>query len=195
MGYKYAYSDLSWVSEQGEEVEQWKALFFEWSTANIYITKLLSGDTTVLESYVDYINKHRNELVMGLLHILRAANKNQFVIDYTLECYKQELSEILNEIVKGRYSRNLAMDRQASLIYELAYYYLYKGDYPKGFDLLLTAIKNFQQINNEKYILESVILFEKFRSNASQEIKLQYQTLLLGGDSHEEKGRYTSYGS
>ncbi|MEK3879887.1 helix-turn-helix domain-containing protein [Paenibacillus sp. FSL M7-0420] len=195
LGYKYAYSDLSWVSEQGEAVEHWKALFLEWSTANIYITKLLSGDTIVLESYVDYINKHRNELVMGLLHILRAANKNQFVIDHTLECYKQELSELLNEIIEGRYSRNLAMDRQASLIYELAYYYLYKGDYPKGFDLLLTAIKNFQQINNEKYILESVILFERFRSNASQEIKRQYQTLLLGGDSHEEKGRYTSYGS
>ncbi|WP_339220173.1 helix-turn-helix domain-containing protein [Paenibacillus sp. FSL H8-0332] len=194
LGYKYSYSDLSWVSEQGDEVEHWRNLFHEWSIANIYITKLLSGDITVLESYVGYIDKHRNELVMGLLHILRAANKNQLNIDRTLELYQQEIEEILNDLVKGSYSRNLAMDRQANLIYELAYYYLNKEEHSKGFDLLLKTIINFQNLNNEKNILECVTLFERFRNVANQEIQDQYQTQLLGGFSHEEKGCYISYG-
>ncbi|AIQ60789.1 transcriptional regulator [Paenibacillus borealis] len=190
--YKYAYADLSWVKEQGETVEHWKNLFHEWSIANIYITKLLSGDTTVIEAYVSYIDKHRDELVIGLLYILRAANKNQLNIDRTLDFYKQEIEEILVELVKSRYSRNLTMDRQANLTYELAYYYLFKDNYLKGFDLLLKTIKNFQCINNEKYILESVTLFERFRIVANQEVQDQYQILLLGGVYHEEEGSSTS---
>ncbi|QUL54125.1 helix-turn-helix transcriptional regulator [Paenibacillus tritici] len=194
LGYKDAYADLSWVREQGDAVEHWKNLFHEWSKANIYITKLLSGDTTVLESYVAYIDKHRNELVIGLLYILRAANKNQLNIDRTLEFYQQEVEEILIELIKSRYSRNLAMDRQANLIYELAYYYLYKEEYTKGFDLLLKTIINFQHLNNERNVLECVTLFERFRNVANQEIQDQYQTQLLGGVCYEEKSSCTSNG-
>lgn len=192
LGYKYAYADLSWVREQGDEADHWKKLFREWSVANIYITKLLSGDTAVIEQYVAYIDKHRDELVIGLLYILKTANKNQLNIDRTLEFYKEEIEEILNELVKGRYSRNLAMDRQANLMYELSFYYLHKGENDKGFDFLLKSIKNFQHINSEKYILESVTLFERFRRVASQQIQEQYQILLLGGVSYEEKGSRTS---
>ncbi|WNS43196.1 transcriptional regulator [Paenibacillus sp. MMS20-IR301] len=192
LGYKYTYADLSWVKEQGEEVDHWIKLFQEWAVANIYITKLLSGDTTVIEKYVSYIDKHQDELVMGLLFILKTANKYNHNIDQTLEHYKLELEEILNELVKGRYSRNLAMDRQATLMYELAFYYLHKGENDKGFDFLLKSLKKFQQINSEKYILESVTLFERFRRVASLEIQEQYQNLLLGGVSYEEKGSRTS---
>jgi hypothetical protein len=192
LNYKYAYADLSWVRERGDDVDHWRNLLGEWSEANIYITKLLSGDTAVIDRYVSYIDKHKDELVIGLLYILRTANKYNHNIDKTLRHFNSEIEEILNELVKGRYSRNLALDRQANLMYELAYYYLYKSEYCKGFDFLLESIKNFQRINNEKYILDCVTLFERFRRVADQGIQDQYQTQLLGGVSYEEKGSRTS---
>ncbi|MEK4004505.1 helix-turn-helix domain-containing protein [Paenibacillus sp. FSL H3-0333] len=195
LGYISRYADLSWVREQGDEAEHWKSLFMEWSEANTCLARLWSGEKEIIERYKIYIEKHKEEQVTGLLNVVRVANKYQLNVDDILNYFNQEIQEDINELIVGRYNRKLALDRRATLMYELAFYHLHKGDHPKGFDLLLKTIENFQQINNEKYILESVTLFERFRNIASQEIKEQYQTLLLGGNSHEEKGSYTSYGS
>lgn len=186
------YADLSWVKEEGEAVDYWKNLFTEWAEVNVYISNLLGGDTSVIGHYTAYIDKHSGELIIGLLNILKAANKNQLDVDAILKHFKPELDSNLNELLQGRYSRKLTLDRHATLMYELAYYYLHKGDHNKGFDFLLKTIKNFQRINNEKYILESVTLFERFRRVANQEVQDQYQILLLGGVSHEEEGSSTS---
>lgn len=195
MGYISRYADLGWVREQEDEVERWKSLFMEWSEANTCLARLWSGEKEIIERYKIYIEKHKEEQVTGLLNVVRVANKYQLNVDDILNYFNQEIQEDISELIAGRYNRKLALDRRATLMYELAFYHLHKGDYPKGFDLLLKTIENFQQINNEKYILESVTLFERFRNIASQEIREQYQTLLLGGNSHEEKGSYTSYGS
>lgn len=195
LGYISRYADLGWVREQEDEVERWKSLFMEWSEANTCLARLWSGEKEIIERYKIYIEKHKEEQVTGLLNVVRVANKYQLNVDDILNYFNQEIQEDISELIAGRYNRKLALDRRATLMYELAFYHLHKGDYPKGFDLLLKTIENFQQINNEKYILESVTLFERFRNIASQEIREQYQTLLLGGNSHEEKGSYTSYGS
>ncbi len=191
--HKYAYADLGWVKEQGEEVDYWKSLFIEWSEANVYITRLLSGDSKVIEPYANYIDMKKGELTIGLLYILKAANKYQFNVDDILYRFSQDIETNFNELIQGRYSRKLALDRQANLMFEIALYLLYKKDYSNGFRFLLDAVKNFKQINNEKYTLECVTLFERFRKAATQEILDRYQILLLGGTSYEEKDSIALY--
>ncbi|MCE3203088.1 hypothetical protein [Paenibacillus sonchi] len=124
--------------------------------------------------------------------MMKAANKYRFNMDETLRHFKQEIEKCENNLADGRYNRKLAMDRQANLMYELAYYYLVKEEFDKGFVFLLKSIKNYQRINNEKYILECVTLFERFRKVAHEDIQVQYQTLLLGGGSYEEKSSHIS---
>ncbi|WP_151737033.1 helix-turn-helix domain-containing protein ['Paenibacillus yunnanensis' Narsing Rao et al. 2020] len=186
--YKQAYGNLSWVKEQGEEVDSWIKLFVEWSQANIYITKLLSGDISVISPYTAYIRDQRDELVTGLLYIMKAANKYHINVDMTLRLFQQEIEESIQNPLEGRYNREMALDRQANLMLELAKYFLFNKDYNRGFNLLLNSLKNYQQINNEKYIIECVTLFERFRKSAAPEMQNLYKALLLGGIADEEEG-------
>lgn len=192
LGYISGYANLSWVKETGAEVDYWKELFLEWSEANVCLAKLWSGDQVIIERYKAYIDNHKEEQVTGLLNIVKTANKYKLNVDDILKSFNQEIQEDVYGLIEGRYNRKLALDRRANLMYELAFYYLHKGENDKGFDFLLKSIKNFQHINSEKYILESVTLFERFRRVASLKIQDQYQILLLGGVSYEEKVSHTS---
>ncbi|QQZ61831.1 hypothetical protein JI735_03585 [Paenibacillus sonchi] len=152
----YRYADLSWVKEQGEEVEYWKNLFIEWSEANICLTKLWSGDGTVIERYRTYIENHKEEQVTGLLNMMKAANKYNFNVDETLKYFEHEIEESVHELAEGRYNRKLAMDRQANLMFELAQYLLIRQDYDNGLRYLKKAVKDYKQINHEKYKMLAV---------------------------------------
>lgn len=151
LAYIHAYADLSWVKEQGDEVEHWKNLFIEWSKANVCLTRLLSGDSTVIGQYAAYIDSQREERLTGLLYILKAANKYNLNVDDTLQQFNQEIEESVNDLVQGRYSRKLVLDRQANLLLELANYFLVKGEYDSGLEFLSKSVKKYQGINDEKY--------------------------------------------
>lgn len=151
LAYIHAYADLGWVKEQGDEVEHWKNLFMEWSKANVCLTRLLSGDSTVIGQYAAYIDSQREERLTGLLYILKAANKYNLNVDDTLQHFKQEIEESVNGLVQGRYSRKLVLDRQANLLLELANYFLVKGEYDSGLEFLSKSVKKYQGINDEKY--------------------------------------------
>lgn len=101
LAYTHAYADLGWVKEQGDEVEHWKNLFMEWSKANVCLTRLLSGDSTVIGQYAAYIDSQREERLTGLLYILKAANKYNLNVDDTLQQFKQEIEESVNDLVQG----------------------------------------------------------------------------------------------
>lgn len=177
--YKYAYADLSWVNEQGEEVEYWKNKFIEWSEANIYITRLLSGDISVIEQYVTFIEQRKEEKATGLLYILKAANKYHLNVDEILNKLKEGLETSSYAQMNASYSRKLVLDRQANLMFELAQYYLNKEEFSNGFSFLLNAMKNYKLINNEKYLIENVALLKKTRCYANEDIQDQNQNLLF----------------
>ncbi|MBW4085773.1 helix-turn-helix transcriptional regulator [Paenibacillus sp. S150] len=150
------YADLSWVKEQGEDVEYWKSLFIEWAEANTCLTRLLGGDLNVIEQYAAYIDRQKEERVTGLLYILKAANKYDLNVDEILQRFKQDIEETINVWAEGRYSRKLAMDRQANLLLELAQYLLNQQDYDNGLKFLQKAMKDYKQINHEKYKMLAV---------------------------------------
>ncbi|AWB47076.1 transcriptional regulator [Paenibacillus sp. CAA11] len=182
LSYKHAYANLDWVKEKGEDIDYWKDKFREWSEANICITKLLSGDLSVIESYTAYINENKEELTIGLLYILRAANKHQFNVDKVLQKLEVPSEYGMDTSIKSGYSRKLFMDRQAHLMYELAYYHLSKERYDNGFKFLLNSLQSSVIIRNEKHMLDCVKLYEKHRTFAHPDTQDRYQKLLLRGE-------------
>ncbi|MNY43533.1 hypothetical protein D3C86_1785010 [compost metagenome] len=110
----------------------------------------------MIGTYAAYIEKQQEERVTGLLYILKAANKYNFDVDDVLQQFKQDIEETINVLTEGRYSRKLAMDRHANLLVELAQYLLGKQDYDNGLKFLEKAMKDYEQINREKYKMLAV---------------------------------------
>ncbi|GJM74498.1 hypothetical protein HMSSN036_67140 [Paenibacillus macerans] len=71
--FTYDYADLSWVKETDTETLYWLNLSKEWATANIYANKLMGGDISVLEEYVEYIKGQTDEILVALVNIMYAA--------------------------------------------------------------------------------------------------------------------------
>lgn len=77
--FTYVYTNLDWVIETDEDTQYWIHLFKDWEEGNIYTYKLLSGDISVLNDYVEYIavsaETTEKEMVTKLLNIMMAANR------------------------------------------------------------------------------------------------------------------------
>ncbi len=122
---------------------------------------------------------------------MKAANKYQINVDEILYNFKEEMETSSFTLMNTNYSRKLALDRQANLMFELARYYLNKEEFSTGFRFLLNAMENYKIIKNEKYLIKIITFFEKFRYYVNMDIQNQYQNLLFGGVTNEEENTYS----
>ncbi|WP_017815234.1 hypothetical protein [Paenibacillus shenyangensis] len=171
--------DVSWVREEDEEAQIWKERFQNWAVVNSYVPRLLSGEEEVLNDYSEYIDEHKDELSMFLLNAAEAANQYGFNIDHILEKYRDELAEIEQSSQNIKvYTEQISLERYSSLSYELAEYYFSKGNYELGYSRLLISLKQSYILNDKKYIIKNVGLFEKVRQQASTEVMENYQNMI-----------------
>ncbi|MFB5762556.1 helix-turn-helix domain-containing protein [Paenibacillus medicaginis] len=136
------YSDLSWVKENGAEVLHWKGLFHEWAKTNTYVTKLFSGDLSVLPEYVAYIKTIKDDILMSLLNITNLANRFNINVDEVFEHFKSEIQYLTEEknAPGSYYDNRLKAERLTRLFSELSEYYLQKGEIQVGFKFLLESL-------------------------------------------------------
>ncbi|RRJ66844.1 XRE family transcriptional regulator [Paenibacillus oralis] len=177
--YIQLYADLSWVKETDQETQHWKNLFQEWSHANYLLTKISSGDTSVLSEYVAYIEPKKDEIVLSLLNIMEAANRFSIDVDDILQRFEVEIRSITKKIeALGVYTQQMIMDNISRLLNELADYYLHKGKYLDGFKYLIDSLEICSKINNKACIIKCVGLFEVFRDYATSETNSTYKILI-----------------
>ncbi|MGW8957589.1 helix-turn-helix domain-containing protein [Paenibacillus sp. NPDC055715] len=188
----HAYTDLSWVKETDEESERWKGLFKEWAQVNTYVTKLFSGDVSVLPDYVAYIEVNKEETLLSLLNIIEAANRFDLNVDDILCKFNKEIKYI-TEMEKGVYTQQTTSERSSRLLNELAEYYLLKEMYQKGFEFLISGLERSSIMNNKSCIIKCVGLFERFRKDAYFETTETYQNLINEVYKNEKKIRATSF--
>ncbi|MFB5267457.1 transcriptional regulator [Paenibacillus enshidis] len=184
MAYKYA--DLEWVKETDEETLHWKGLFQEWARANIFLAKLMSGDTKLLSEYVNYIESREIEMIRGLWNVMMMANRFGVDVDHILTKFGAVLTNLHEQKGNEIYNDQNIADQHVGLLSELAQYYLSKGHYEKGFHHLLDGLKKSTIINDESTMLRFIRLFERFRKFALVETKLEYHNLVEMGGKHEE---------
>ncbi|WP_411829277.1 helix-turn-helix domain-containing protein [Paenibacillus kribbensis] len=182
--YTYAYTDLDWVLEKDEETQHWVNLFKHWSEGNIHYYKLLSGDISVLNDYVEYIaeatNEADKELVTMLLNLMFAANQYQLDVDHAIKRFDIVIDSFMQqgESSYDIYTNQVIPEQFARLSYELAYYYLYRGMYNNGFKYLMYSMENYHTLNNETYYINCIGMFEHFRAYVVPEAKEKFSKFI-----------------
>ncbi|WP_442952037.1 helix-turn-helix domain-containing protein [Paenibacillus sp. 203] len=177
--YTYAYTDLGWVKETDAETRHWVSLFQHWAQGNMYVYKLLSGDTSVLQEYVEYVNTSSNEsereLIAKLMNIMIVANQHGIKVDDILQRFKTKIDSFMHQSTStGMYAQQVVPEQLARLEYELAYYYLNQGMYSDGFKYLMNALTKANILKNEAYLINCIGLFSHFWAQAVPETKEEY---------------------
>ncbi|AWB46942.1 transcriptional regulator [Paenibacillus sp. CAA11] len=180
--YTYSYADLDWVKETDEETRHWIELFQQWAEGNIMVNKLLSGDINVLQDYAEYIatSKVDIEMVTKLLNVMLAANRFQLDVTHILKRFESEINLLTQQgqSSSDMYTKQVIPEQFARLGYELAYYYLHRGNYNDGFKQLMYAMAAYHILNNETYYINCIGLFEHFRAHAAPDTIAEYLNLI-----------------
>ncbi|WP_237449140.1 transcriptional regulator, partial [Paenibacillus sp. OT2-17] len=184
--YTYAYANLDWVKETDEDTLHWIKQFQDWAEGNIYTYKLLSGDISVLNNYVEYIaaspDASEKEMVTKLLNIMMAANRYQVDVDDILQQFETEIDSITQQQLSAdMYTHQVVPEQSTRFKYELAKYYLNKGNYSYGFKYLLDVLSKSLIINKEAFFISCIRLFEQFKQFADFRLCTKYESLVREG--------------
>ncbi|MET3212076.1 UNVERIFIED_CONTAM: transcriptional regulator with XRE-family HTH domain [Paenibacillus sp. PvR008] len=175
--YTYAYANLDWVKETDEDTRHWIGLFQHWAEGNTYVYELLSGNTSVLTDYVEYIaastNKADEEMVTKLLNVMFAANRYQLDVNDILKRFETVIDSFVQQgqPSSDMYTKQVIPEQFARFGYELAYYYLYRGMHSDGFKHLMYAMVSYHTLNNKDYFINCMGLFLHFQDYAVPETK------------------------
>ncbi|MFB5762095.1 helix-turn-helix domain-containing protein [Paenibacillus medicaginis] len=187
------YTDSGWIRENDEVAEYWKGLFQGWAKANTYVTKLFSGDLSVLNDYVEYIETNKDEILLSLLNIVELANRFNVNIDNIFRRFEEDIKSFEEQIKEtGTYDKRFIAECYSRLLNELSDYYLRKSEHEVGFKYLLDCLAKSLIIKNEVIIVKCVGQFESFREYASSGTQAAYQILFKGVYQNEQKNRYVS---
>ncbi|MNW45474.1 hypothetical protein D3C74_227400 [compost metagenome] len=182
--YTYAYANLDWVKETDEDTQHWVNLFSQWAEGNTYVNKLLSGDISVLNDYVDYIaastETTEKEIVTKLLNVMMAANRYKLDVNNALERFETIIDSFVQQesLEFDMYTKQVIPEQFARFGYELAYYYLHLGKYSDGFKNLMYAMVKSHIINNETYFINCMGLFMRFQVHATPASKTEFSNLI-----------------
>jgi hypothetical protein len=172
-------TDLSWCKTPASEEEQ-RVIdqFLEWTTANIYLFQLMAGQIDVLPVYVDYVEKHENEIFPALYKITQAANHYKLNIDDILERFQHHFHFREQQSRLGKFNKQVTGDLYACFLAELAIYHLSQKKIDAGLNYLLGSLESSITIRSDSSILRCVGLFEKHRKEASPEHTQTYTNFI-----------------
>ncbi|WP_225999908.1 helix-turn-helix domain-containing protein [Paenibacillus sp. BJ-4] len=180
--YTYAYANLAWVKETDEDTQHWIGLFQHWAEGNTYVYKLLSGDISVLQDYVEYIAatvSNEQEEISKLLNVIIAANRFELEVDDILQRFETEINSFsIQPPSDDIYTQQVIPDYIAWFGYELAYYYLHRGYYIDGFKHLMYSMVSYHILNNETYFINCMGLFLHFQDYTVPETKAAFLNLI-----------------
>ncbi|NRR03677.1 helix-turn-helix domain-containing protein [Brevibacillus sp. RS1.1] len=173
--YVQGYADLSWfelLDEVGhKEVEK----FSVWAKANMYTLEVLSGNTSILEEYADYLDSlPTNEILAGLISIMKSANTYHFCVDEILERFSEHIASF------DQFTEAIGLDRHLRFRYQAAFYEFSKGRIESGIDEALYCLSLADLVSRYEDALKCVALFEKYRQYASTTQVEQYRGIVTG---------------
>ncbi|MBE7683405.1 MULTISPECIES: transcriptional regulator [Paenibacillus] len=160
--------------------------FKDWAEVNSYLYKLMLGDYEALNSYLDFIDEDENETLLGLVKVMEAANLYNLNVDHALRRFDLYIHLLFEE---GNHETSYVVqvkdDRYTKFWAELAFYQLSKERYEEGFRSLMTCLSSAHKIKDDSTIIYCVGLFEEYRHQATESVKLNYSNLIK-----EVYGRY-----
>ncbi|MCY9513622.1 hypothetical protein [Paenibacillus apiarius] len=79
------YSAFNWSPFLEDAKKKETEKFLVWNRRNMFMLNLMIGNTTTLPEFTELIEKHPNDILPMLIHILDSANKFDFAVDDILE--------------------------------------------------------------------------------------------------------------
>ncbi|RYM05763.1 XRE family transcriptional regulator [Sporolactobacillus sp. THM7-7] len=185
------YADLSWfegLDENGKaEVER----FAMFARMNLNDINLLSGNFGTLEEYVQLIKQQSEEIMPGLVTILKAANRYRIIIDDVLKQFTDQITN--NQWNQGYYSKDTFKKRYIEFQYQLAVYFFGNSRCKEGMKRLLDCLKLCVQEDNKEKLLNCISLFTKFKTYATEEQYAEYETIVKGVNKDAETLTISGY--
>ncbi|KMZ43776.1 MULTISPECIES: helix-turn-helix transcriptional regulator [Bacillales] len=173
--YVHAYADLGWFELLDEVGHQEVERFRVWAKANLYTLEVLAGNTSIIKEYADYLESlPTNEILAGLISIMKSANTYQFCVDEILERFSSHIASF------GQFKEAIGLDRQLRFRYQIAIYEFGKGRIGKGIEETLTCLSLADSVSRHEDVLKCVSLFEEYRQYASASQVEQYQSIVTG---------------
>ncbi|APB69068.1 XRE family transcriptional regulator [Paenibacillus polymyxa] len=171
-----AYTDLSWVKERDPDTLHWLGLFQRWAKINTYVNKLMSGDSSVLPEYVEYMAGEQH-IFAELLNVIEAANRYNIDVDHILQRFESQIAAYREPSSADMYTQQVLPEEYVRFWYKLAKYSLNKGRYPYGFKCLINAFEKAVTINHVLLISNCSGLFDRFRAYVAPETLAQYEKM------------------
>ncbi|QDX92215.1 XRE family transcriptional regulator [Brevibacillus laterosporus] len=160
------YLNLSWIDPLNKSVQAEVHKYKISATANLYRLNLLIGDICVLDDYITFLKLHPSELVPGLVTIMKAANKHDFLIDDLLKRFSEEIRSFDDS------HDPINVNQHLRFRYYLATYHFQNERFESGIKDTLRCLDLSIVMNNQKKFIQCVILFEAHRYHAKdQQIK------------------------
>ncbi len=121
-------------------------------------------------------------MVAKLLNIMMAANRYQIDVDDILQQFETEIDFITQQQSSAdMYSLQVVPEQLMRFKYELAKYYLNRGNYLYGFRFLLDVLSKSLAINKEAFFISCIKLFEQFKPFADFRLCTKYESLVREG--------------
>lgn len=170
------YAELGWFNGldlHGEaEVEYYRHA----ARANLYALDVLSGNSEVLQEYVQFLQDNPEELLPGLLSIAEGAYRHGYSLEVILKSFTQQIDDFkyLEEPVNVSYYFRFC--------YQLALYYIKQHQFVTALDYILQSLMLSDTLGteHEHEFRKCTAIFEIFRSQATATQQDQYITILKG---------------
>ncbi|NRR03674.1 helix-turn-helix transcriptional regulator [Brevibacillus sp. RS1.1] len=152
--YVQVYADLGWfelLDEAGrKEVERFKV----WAKANSYTLEVLSGNTSIIEEYADYLDSlPTTEVLAGLNAIMKSANTYHFCVDEILERFASRIASF------DQFTEAIGLDRHLRFRYQMAIYEFGKGRIERGIEETIYCLSLADLLNRHDETLTYIALF------------------------------------
>ncbi|MGP3788176.1 helix-turn-helix domain-containing protein [Paenibacillus sp. 1A_MP2] len=192
--YLALYENQEWVVENDDEANRTKEQFREWAKANKYLYRLMSGDTSILDEYVDYISNNENEVLRALFKIVEAARFYTLNIDHVLERFRPY---IMGHLQKGgtfgSYSEQIASEGFANFLADVGAYYIDNHLIEAGIIYILESLAIAAKIKNDACVVRCVSTVEKMRHKMGAQELRKYSTIMMEVYEENEKEKIGVY--
>lgn len=157
------YANLHWFKDLDEEGIKEVRYYQFISEPNRYEILLLTGDFSILNAYVNFLSHNRNELLPGMISILKAAN-----------CYRHNVNDVVDTISK-ELLQSIAHPPQdiihtayyQSFLIQIIEYKMHQSEHIMAIDYILHLLFYSHQITNDALYKHAVLCFESIRIHAT----------------------------
>ncbi|SCW36633.1 hypothetical protein SAMN04487970_1004119 [Paenibacillus tianmuensis] len=134
------------------------------------------GKEAVIAEYAAYLVDHPDEILPGLVTILKSANKYGFCIDKVLLLFSDQIGGFCS------LQDMIGMDQHVRFRYQKAIYEFSKENFKDGIEeTLCCLVLAFRMRRYEDCFCYSA-LFEKYRKYATGEQIQRFQAIMIGGE-------------